>query len=684
MAAPPPTPGLAAARLRRLARARKSQEGPDEDDQMEIGSQLTEEDKANRAMLEEGPMLAEVKHLEKRWTKKQTAYYTEPKEDEEVPAVKINWYEKFALCVTRHYNTSNSVMHTTTLHINSPALKDILARVIDVYPGQSFHTKDVTINFPARCLYHFRPELNAALKEQEPGTEGAAHLPVLLGFIDDHFADTIRECDNLRENGLVSYTNLWTIFRPGTHVYQRRMDQPRAYRLASYSYVYGDNPALQLSVQYVDYDGENFGHRSMRISIPAFSGIVPVTELSAFPLNMHPDADVMTHRLVQRGRHWESYTGQQLSNYKGIAIGKSSQYSVDSRVMIDTRTFHRIQTKRMFTVDPFPNPGGQRRRQSLSSEEWDLVAEDDRNRTYGPLTDDQCLVASPMTRGFSFAEKQFLDFFVDHLSPIIWNTRCFEQLVLPDEKKEIVQALVAEHTQPASSKHAGFDDIVKGKGLGLILVLHGPPGSGKTLTAECVAEFSRRPLYIVSSGDLGSKSSVLDERLSRTLDLASTWKAVLLIDEADVFLERRTLGEMKRNSLVSTFLRTLEYYSGILLMTTNRVRTFDDAFKSRIHVPIRYDNLDANSRAKVWKNFLGQLEGECGGVDIDEAGYQKLAESPLNGRQIKNVVRTAKSLAAFKKRKLDREQLEHVIQIQLAFGAEFDSPAGEDAEILEV
>jgi SpoVK/Ycf46/Vps4 family AAA+-type ATPase len=234
-----------------------------------------------------------------------------------------------------------------------------------------------------------------------------------------------------------------------------------------------------------------------------------------------------------------------------------------------------------------------------------------------------------------------------------------------------VQALVAEHTQRTTDPNSqGFDDIVKGKGRGLILVLHGPPGVGKTLTAECVAEFSHRPLYIVSSGDLGTSSSVLDERLGRTLDLASTWKAVLLIDEADVFLERRSLHDMERNSLVSIFLRTLEYYSGILFMTTNRVRTFDDAFKSRIHVPLKYEELPASSRVKIWKNFLNNVEG---GVDIDENGYEKLADGRLNGRQIKNVVRTAKSLAAHKKRRLDHAQLQQVMDIQMAFEKELDA-----------
>ena len=148
---------------------------------------------------------------------------------------------------------------------------------------------------------------------------------------------------------------------------------------------------------------------------------------------------------------------------------------------------------------------------------------------------------------------------------------------------------------------------------------------------------------------------------------------MLLIDEADVFLERRSLHDMERNGLVSIFLRVLEYYSGILFMTTNRVRTFDDAFKSRIHVPLKYEDLPAESRLTVWRNFLGKVEGTA----VDEGEMRQLAEGRLNGRQIKNVVRTAKSLAGYKKRRLDYAQLAQVMEIQMAFERDLD---GGDAE----
>ncbi|KAL0935666.1 AAA family ATPase [Colletotrichum truncatum] len=657
-----------------------SDEPLDEEDQQEINNALTEEDKKRREELEKAPMQPELKHLEKRWTKKGRAYVTEPKEDEEVPEQKTNWYEKYALCVTRQYDSRNEYICRTSLEVNSPALKDILKNVIGgKFPGQSYLTSSISVDFPPRSLYHYRHELADAAADLEPESDGARHLPLLLEFIDEQFHDTIKNGSNLLEQGLISYEYLWTIFRPGCLVYATRLSQARVYRLNSYSYVCGMCPGMRLDVEFVDFDGSDFGMRSEELFVPQFPGAVAIDSLNALPLDHHPIKDAVVNLLKKRGRRWEELAGQNFCEYKGIALDhRNRRYNVDGRIMIDAETHHRIMADYSFEVIPFPNTSGQKRKQATASDEIDLVPKEKTERA--PLTDEQALLATTMVRGFSFTEKRFFDFFVHSVSEIEWNTGCFEQLVLPESQKELVQALVAEHTARTTDPNvSAFDDIVKGKGRGLILVLHGPPGVGKTLTAECVAEFSRRPLYIVSSGDLGTSAEKLDEKLSKALDLASTWKAVLLIDEADVFLERRSLHDLERNSLVSIFLRTLEYYSGILFMTTNRVQTFDDAFKSRIHVPLKYEDLPKASRLTVWKNFLANVDG---GVDIDEEGFDKLAEGKLNGRQIKNIVRTAKSLASHKKRKLDCKQLQQVVDIQMTFEKELDE-VDRDIELVE-
>lgn len=98
------------------------------------------------------------------------------------------------------------------------------------------------------------------------------------------------------------------------------------------------------------------------------------------------------------------------------------------------------------------------------------------------------------TKGFNLRTKKWLDLNVDQIGPVVWNERAFDSLVLDKNRKtkELITALVSK--QISSSKST---DVVAGKGNGLILLLHGGPGTGKTLTAEGVAEIAKKPLYRV-------------------------------------------------------------------------------------------------------------------------------------------------------------------------------------------
>lgn len=147
-------------------------------------------------------------------------------------------------------------------------------------------------------------------------------------------------------------------------------------------------------------------------------------------------------------------------------------------------------------------------------------------------------------------------------------------------------------------------------------------------------------MYTVGAGELGTDSRTLETQLSRILDIAHVWGAVLLLDEADVFLERRSVHDLQRNALVSIFLRLLEYFQGILFLTTNRVETFDEAFQSRIHIALRYNDLDRKAKSIIWKTFLGMVakeEREPGEVErevVSSEELEGLARRELNGRQV--------------------------------------------------
>lgn len=130
-------------------------------------------------------------------------------------------------------------------------------------------------------------------------------------------------------------------------------------------------------------------------------------------------------------------------------------------------------------------------------------------------------------------------------------------LVMEDKRLQTLKALsksfVRENKmgRPMKVGHQWSADFVEGKGSGLIFLLHGSPGVGKTFTAECIAEYVRRPLMVLTSSDIGTDPIQVERNLERNFKTATSWGAVLLIDEADVFMERRSTQDLVRNSLVA-------------------------------------------------------------------------------------------------------------------------------------
>ena len=244
--------------------------------------------------------------------------------------------------------------------------------------------------------------------------------------------------------------------------------------------------------------------------------------------------------------------------------------------------------------------------------------------------------------------------------PVQWNKRAFDRLVLKSQKKELIKALVTVHLSTTSST-----DVIEDKGKGLIMLFHGGPGTGKTLTAESVAELVQKPLYRVTCGDIGTEPESVEKYLDSVLYIGTMWDCIVLLDEADVFLEERTLADLQRNALVSVFLRVLDYYQGILILTSNRVGTFDEAFKSRVQLALHYPKLEEDGRWEIWHNFINSLSSDGENVQLEELQHKLgvLARYKLNGRQIRNTVKTARQLAHYRREKLEYSHFETAIEV---------------------
>ncbi|KAL2218538.1 putative AAA family ATPase [Thermoascus aurantiacus ATCC 26904] len=658
-------------------------------------------------------------------------------------------WDQYIFTVRRKFDWENKYIETV-VDIKSKYLRDALAKVMDGVKGVSLVQETAVVD--PNMLFLYLEETRQHMKElkrlsktekkkkaRKLAAAKAAHLKVLIKYLDKDYAETKKTLYPLLEANMITFDLLWALFKPNTIAYTTtygHADEPRAFKIeyASKESSFMKGQWYSIEGRYLEYDGKSFGMGTMAAEVEAFKGARKITSLSCYPLKYHRDAEGIKAQLIERGKKFVALRGMNYRFHKGMAFYKKKRsiikVNINGRVMIDPALHRRInpnypistvRPKDPDILDPSDSESdaaacccavsdsdsdrGPGRRESdepkykykviqdkdgrphvvqveldengneIQKEDIEKIAGEGKGASEHEFTEEELLIASPVVLGFAFSEKLWLEFSVSGISEIEWNEDAFDSLVLPDNQKSIVKALVESHTFHAAEN---IDDVIQGKGKGLVAVLHGPPGTGKTLTAEGIAELLKRPLYMVSAGELGTDSRTLEGELNKILDIAHSWGAVLLLDEADVFLEKRTIQDIHRNALVSIFLRLLEYFQGILFLTTNRVETFDDAFQSRIHIALRYGDLTPKARRSVWKMFLEKVRAKDGveTVKFTEKDYDMLARNNLNGRQIKNSVRTAQALAVNEKTPLSMAHILRVLEVAETFDQDLRGGTG--------
>ncbi|KAH7062594.1 P-loop containing nucleoside triphosphate hydrolase protein [Macrophomina phaseolina] len=225
---------------------------------------------------------------------------------------------------------------------------------------------------------------------------------------------------------------------------------------------------------------------------------------------------------------------------------------------------------------------------------------------------------------------------------------------MPDGEKDLLLAF----TQRNQLNLPDFDDLSEGKGI--IILLCGPPGVGKTLTAESVAERSRVPLYTLRASDLGTNPALVEKTLNSALECCRLWNAILLIDEADVFMEKRSSERLAQNEHVSSKF-THGRLKGVMFLATNQANTIDPAFRSHIDLILPYPDLTRESREQIWRAFLETI---LLAHSFSDEHFNELADADLNGRDIKNVVKIARFAAGSRGVLLGMEHLRTIIGIK--------------------
>ncbi|KAL8688805.1 MAG: hypothetical protein Q9218_005370 [Villophora microphyllina] len=450
-----------------------------------------------------------------------------------------------------------------------------------------------------------------------------------------------------------------------------------------------------VDVFYFDFDGQKFGPVEKRLQLVSYEGEKNIVDLPLYPLRFRKDAAQFKDMMLERGRKFQELSIPNVyphREYNGLSVGEP-QEQIDSQVIIDFALAYRkhpkntpkfglrswIEDDARIVTEACGVPGCTdcfKDRFMFDDHRVDRQRTVEYIRAHGSLlrmissseelTEEMMLLLPNKVYGFVLRSRKWHFLNIDNIRPLESHSDGFENLVLPPGVARLVESLVKTHdpqNMPSFSGGGGCEqdhhvDLVRGKGKGLVILLHGAPGVGKTSTAECVADYTHRPLFPITCGDIGETSKEVEYNLEQNFSLAHRWGCVLLLDEADVFLQARDRENMRRNSVVSVFLRVLEFYSGILFLTTNKVGHFDEAFKSRIHVKLYYPILDKRATLKIWKMNLERLakSKKTMEVEADEiyeyarTHYRELhkkGKTTWNGRQIKNAFQTAIALAEF-------------------------------------
>ncbi|KAI1357289.1 P-loop containing nucleoside triphosphate hydrolase protein [Xylaria arbuscula] len=554
--------------------------------------------------------------------------------------------------------TSHSIV------VQNEWLKGILSTVLEKYPDIQLDAPSLTFSPPFQAFVH-RWDRLLDIEKNETVHERRELLKIFREIMLAETEDSFKALGDFQATGYIDYDHLLVAFNPGDIVIGSKAGILSAGILRKASRIKSTfSDYVLLKVYVVDWNGDVQGFREKRWTIAHFNGLRHVSDFTVFPLKAHKGREGIEAQLIERGKLFVSLCGRYIKTFNGYVnrdrsdstrrtSHKDSTVHLCERIMVDAKAYHEFYRSGPSLESLNGHHGNATNVLKEAHQRYDLSMAGKQ-----PLHEFQMMLTIPKVKGFALDSKTWHKFSVNNISSFAWNDEAFENLVLDGREKRLLRALVSHHR----SGDKTFDDFVQGKGQGLILLLGGPPGVGKTLTAEGVAEELKRPLYRIKAGDLGVSADKVESSLKRALDLSAYWDAVLLIDEADVFLGNRTDNNLDQNELVSIFLVLLEYYTGVLILTTNRTTGIDPAFESRIDISMTYSPLTKETRREIWSNFIRRLPSSA--ADLDDKDLDSLAEWPLNGRQIKSAVKTAHILASHEDLPVQMDHLAIVLEIR--------------------
>ncbi|KAI8654379.1 AAA domain-containing protein [Fusarium sp. Ph1] len=595
------------------------------------------------------------------------------------------------------------------INIFSPVVAEALRCVVDYFPGVYLSESVIRVPEPYNIFVFFEKELTEYRERLEKAAEtdpltctnrfASKHIAIVQDFVKKRIQAQVDAERERHARGYASFDMLWLLYKPGADMYFDRWNinehEPFVMTGVEFTFINDAADFYKVRLWNMDADFDRVGPAPWEFKVDRFPGERKIVDLPAFPCEyLHFSEDVESEsipaikkHLVNRGKKWYSLRREVRPYHFDGFTTTFPRKSFNDLAIVDSRPFPRHPEDRKILIDSIAHPSSPLKICSCEKCEERIYRHAVKPKFVGysninpqsveTLTEHQYFLCDSIVEAFLFKAKSWRYLHVDGFQEASFDGPLFDDLVLKDSSKMYIQDLAKpyirgiQENKPQKQLRSGLGQIHKPskqkqpwspeattiKGDGLTMLLHGRPGVGKSYTAECIAQYTRRPLLSLDTSDLGPRPDRKDESLVRWFKLAEKWGAIVLIDDAEVFLD------FGRTDLVANFLRASSYFKGILILTTNRLKAFDHVLMSHVNAQILYPHFDDEERTKLWGHFFQKLEADADvnmSVMEEVKDYVKSEEIQAlewNGREIQSAFQVAVKLAEAKGEKNDQGRI---------------------------
>ncbi|KAL7651531.1 hypothetical protein ACMYSQ_011240 [Aspergillus niger] len=559
-------------------------------------------------------------------------------------------------------------VHLSEIEVVGPGLLRLL-RAISEPPCPNHGIEDTR---PLKFAYPFEPlqlywniltvVSRGSVKVEEPtlledeiSDAVKADLDQLLHCLEE--AENCRDSIHKRrvdsQKGLIRFEDLPNCFAPGTLVFAPAYmsDQSQVLEVAYTEIESTSGPVCcHIRCWYLDWNGEQFERAGGDFQIEYYGGKRAVAELPCYPLTSLAASSSDLQGVITRGRRLLTLVkgSRRILNDTGFEFNYCPPASItggnakqSERVIIDLGAFKKYSD--MARSQPCPNFHGCACATCIKPLDVDHVSRSER----------RILLLTSTLPGYGLRQRRWCRFATEHLIEVDYFEGGLSLLALEVTVKQMLQFEMLEYVESRTKS----GDVIRRRGQGVVIHIHGPPGVGKLSVAEILAEEYHLPLLITSIADVGLDPPTFKGNASTFMSLASRWNAIWTITEADDLLQARDIQSAStRHSLIAALLELLESYTGILIFSTSRVSQVDYAFRSIVK-EVSLQPLTHGQMLHILSVSLRKVANyhEVDDDDRDDIGrwFEDAVKDWLpSGREIHSLVSTAVRFASLEARQL--------------------------------